>query len=114
MTRKELGKRLKVLREFRKKTQEELADLLGCDINTIYHYESGRRQPNIEKLSEIVKALDFQIVDVLTTEKIYIDVHDASEQLAKVKDRTAMLSDIAELKVLLIEIRDLLKRNASS
>lgn len=48
--KKILGKILKSLRESKKYTQKEVAELIGCSPQAYNYYESGKREPSIETL----------------------------------------------------------------
>lgn len=65
-----LGARLRTLREDRGLTVERVAELMtdyGYDISTptLYHWENGRRQPSIDALPYLAKALKVRIVDLM-------------------------------------------------
>jgi len=49
--------RLKELREKAKLTPEQVAEALGMNLSSIYHWESGTRAPNIADLPAVAKAL---------------------------------------------------------
>lgn len=51
------AQRLKGLREMSGLTQSELALKIGCDPSAIARFEAGRREPNLENLTKLVKAL---------------------------------------------------------
>ena len=55
------GKKLKLIRLFRKLTQKELAIMSGLTDATIRNYELGNRSLNIEQLRKIVDALESDI-----------------------------------------------------
>ena len=49
--------RLKELREKAKLTPEQVAEALGMNLSSIYHWESGTRAPNIGDLPAVAKVL---------------------------------------------------------
>lgn len=53
-----LGNKLKRLRKFRKKTQEELASSVGLTAKGIGRYETGDRIPKKEIISKLAQALN--------------------------------------------------------
>lgn len=57
----ELGKALRNARESRNIKQQELAELMYCDISTISHYENERRTPNIHVLVQMADALNMSL-----------------------------------------------------
>lgn len=56
--KKEIGNKIKHLRQSKKITQQQLADLLGGDISrsTISNYEIGRRTPHLTELQRFARA----------------------------------------------------------
>ena len=62
-----IGKKIKRIRIFRKKTQVELANKVGLTGNRIIRYESGDRTPKIDMVKKIADALyvnEFAISDI--------------------------------------------------
>lgn len=64
MSKQTFAKRLKNIRELSGLTQAELADKAKVPVTSISHFESGRREPNLENLIKLVKALGIS-ADVL-------------------------------------------------
>ena len=61
--------RLKMLREKAGWTVEELAEQLGVSDQTVYYWETGRRQPKISDLPKIAQVLGVKRVkDILPTQ----------------------------------------------
>lgn len=52
------GDRLKILRERKGYTQEQLGELIGAAKTTISNYESGKREPDVEKIKKLARVLD--------------------------------------------------------
>lgn len=52
---------IKQLREFRGKTQHELANLCELEYQVIQRWEQGRGRPSIGKLRTVLRALDFEL-----------------------------------------------------
>ena len=64
MSKQTFAKRLNNIRELSGLTQAELADKAKVPVTSISHFESGRREPNLENLIKLVKALGIS-ADVL-------------------------------------------------
>lgn len=59
--KKLLGQRIKYFRKTKKLTQEQLAELVGMEPNSISIIESGRNFPTLNSLEKIAKALDIEL-----------------------------------------------------
>lgn len=59
---------IKVWREYRRLTQQQLADKAGISKPYLSQIETGKRTGTTEILSAIAKALDVSLDDVVTTE----------------------------------------------
>lgn len=59
--KKLLGQRIKYFRKSKKLTQEQLAELVGMEPNSISIIESGRNFPTLNSLEKIAKALDIEL-----------------------------------------------------
>ena len=57
----EIGKKIKERRDTLEITQPDLAEMAGVNINTIYNIESGRGNPTLSKLNNIVDILGMEI-----------------------------------------------------
>lgn len=64
-----IGENIKKIREEKKMSMSYLADKLKISKSTISRYESGQREPNIETLNKIAKALDVTINDIVRNEE---------------------------------------------
>ena len=66
-----IGARILSARRAKVYTQEELAALVHTTKATISRYENELREPNVDQLAQIAKALDVHMVDLLpkTTEE---------------------------------------------
>lgn len=56
---------LKRIRTERNLTQEQLANLIGVSKFTIRNYEQGQREPSLELLESLVKALECNYTDLM-------------------------------------------------
>lgn len=66
----DIGEKIKKLRNDKKMTQSQLAELCGISRNALINYEQDKRKPNIEILSKISKNLNVSISFFNTDEKI--------------------------------------------
>ena len=60
---------IKVWREYRELTQQQLADTAGISKPYLSQIETGKRMGTMEILSAIAKALDVSLDEVITTNK---------------------------------------------
>ncbi len=67
-----LSERLKFIRETRKMTQAELAKQSGLTQATIANLESGRKDPSIQTLENLARALDIHIATLFSSEDVYV------------------------------------------
>ncbi len=65
MTEKELGERLKNIREVRRISQFRLADMMGTEQSTIAKIEKGAGYPKLSTLYKIGEALNIPVSDIL-------------------------------------------------
>lgn len=83
---KQVGERIKNLRQQLGLTQAELADKVGFTSQTVSNWESGSREPDIEalvKLSSLFNvSLDFLLSGKKEEEKITLDDMDAEKRLS--------------------------------
>jgi transcriptional regulator with XRE-family HTH domain len=61
-----LGQRLAQLRRARGLTQDELAERMGIERETVSRAERGLTDPPLSKLIEICKVLDFPVAELIT------------------------------------------------
>lgn len=69
-----LGDKIKLYRESKKMTQNEVADVLNVSPATISKYESNTLEPNIESLKRLAELFDISIDELLKDEKEENDV----------------------------------------
>lgn len=67
-----LAERMKYLRESRSLTQKDLAELAGISQATIAHIEKETKDPSVETLEKIAKALDIHIATLFSTNDIFV------------------------------------------
>ncbi|HBK02110.1 MAG TPA: hypothetical protein DDY77_03670 [Clostridiales bacterium] len=72
MTTKEVGERVKSLREERKLKKNELANIAGISPTYINDIEAGRKCPTVEYLSFICDALNVSLSQFFSEEQLPI------------------------------------------
>lgn len=88
--KKKLGLKIKELRKRKGLTQEELAELIQMEQNSISVMESGRNFPTLGTLEKIAKVLDVNLSDFFDYDYIEdIDVIKASAEdiISKMDDK---------------------------
>ena len=67
------GQNLKILREERGLTQEDLSKMIGVSSKTISRYESGESKPRYPRIyDDIAEALEIDKLDLLSSEDAFI------------------------------------------
>lgn len=64
-TPKQMGRRIKTLREDRDMSRAQLAELAGISREYIRHLEAGRSDPTVGTLQKIAKALGVKLEDLV-------------------------------------------------
>ena len=88
--KKKLGLKIKELRKRKGLTQEELAELIQMEQNSISVMESGRNFPTLGTLEKIAKVIDVNLSDFFDYDYIEdIDVIKASTEdiISKMDDK---------------------------
>lgn len=62
------GERLRAARESKGYTQQQIADYMKIDKSTYCGYETGKRQPDVQKIKQISKILGISGDDLLETD----------------------------------------------
>lgn len=62
------GERLRAARESRGYTQQQVADYMKIDKSTYCGYETGKRQPDVQKIKQLSKFLGVSGDDLLETD----------------------------------------------
>ena len=57
----EIGEKIKERRDTLGITQPDLAEMAGVNINTIYNIESGRGNPTLSKLNNVLNILGMEL-----------------------------------------------------
>lgn len=69
-----LGEKIKLYRENKNMTQNEIAEILGVKATTISKYEAGTLEPNIESLKKLAELFDVSIDELLKEDDEKFDV----------------------------------------
>ena len=65
---KEVGLKIREIRESKKLSIMELADKLNVEYNNMIRIEKGRTNPTLATLYKICQALDIRLVDIVDVE----------------------------------------------
>src|SRR5712692_8967025 len=84
---KELGQRLRKLRESRGHTQEEIADVLGIPRSSVVQMESGNRSVDSMELMKLASELGFDPKDLFAEE--FSEQRDSVTALFRAEPRIA-------------------------
>lgn len=89
-----LGKQVKLLRVYKKMTQEDLAELVGIDIRQLARIESGESFATSETIEKLSKALGVSYKDLFDFENFTIsDVENmTSDDILKFKNNYSKLN----------------------
>ena len=63
VTSKEIGHKIKMLRQQSGLSQEKLAEMVGLTFQSIQKYESGQTTINVMKLQQIAEALEVSVTE---------------------------------------------------
>lgn len=69
-----LGDKIKLYREDKKMTQNEIANILDLSTATVSKYESGALEPNIESLKRLAELFEISIDELLNDEEDKFDI----------------------------------------
>lgn len=87
--KKKLGLKIKELRKRKGLTQEELAELIQMEQNSISVMESGRNFPTLGTLEKIAKVLDVNLSDFFD----YDYIEDINDIKASTEDIISKMDD---------------------
>jgi len=102
----EFGKRVKQLREMQNFSQEQLAELIGVEYQTISRIETGMYFTGYENLKKIAHALNVEIKDLFNFSEKY-DRTELYNKITDLLDKTSageleffykLINDFMELK----------------
>ena len=69
-----LGEKIKIYRENKNMTQNEIAEILGVKPATVSKYESGALEPNIESLKRLAELFEISIDELLNDQEDKFDI----------------------------------------
>ncbi len=81
-----LGDKIKLYRENKKMTQNEVADILSVSSATISKYESGALEPNIESLKRLAELFEISVDELIREDEFDISKINILEVLREQKD----------------------------
>ena len=84
-----IGDAIQYYRKKRKITQKQLAETIGCSMNSISRYENGKREPCGKTVQEIAHALSVSVA------ALYVDAQDGCEK----KESTNDTQDKLDIKI---------------
>ena len=64
----EIAEKIRYFRRHRGLSQEQLAQRVGINVNTIRKYELGHRKPKIDQLKKIADGLEISVIEFLDIE----------------------------------------------
>lgn len=80
-----LSENIKKYRKEKGMTQEELANKCGLSKNGLWNYENGKREPNIETLTKIARALNISTGDLLGNDSI-IEINEGGTKIKNLQE----------------------------
>lgn len=87
-----LGDKIKYLRELRKLTQKELAAISNVSQATIAHIEKQSKDPSLDTLNKLAKALDIHAATFFTSNEVFVfDLKRLRRKYTHVDDLTPHL-----------------------
>lgn len=101
---KKLGQFIKLLREERNISQEEMAKSLDVSKSTVSLYESGERKPSLKRLTNIAEILEIPLGKLLELEAVKADIDIAlraegisNEDIKRIKNYIKLIKDSERL-----------------
>ena len=95
---KEIGKKIKSIRESKQISQSQLAKKAGIAQSTLSYIENGKKNPQFHTLSSICKALDTSVLELFAygEEELSIKIFEENKKLSihlVVKNKDLSLSE---------------------
>lgn len=103
-----LGDRLRQLREDRGLDQRDLAEYLSIDRSTYGKYETGKSNPDLEKLSTLAAYFNVTVDWLMGRSKLKNPERDYKETMDFVKDLMVMLNENGHNLTDKMEVLDLI------
>ena len=82
-----IGENIKLLRNKKGLTQEELANKCGLSKNGLWNYENNKRQPTTKVLEKIATGLDVDLLTLMSDNNDMIEQKDLNRLKKEVKDK---------------------------
>lgn len=95
-----IGEKIKLYRERKKLTQEQLGNLIGVKGATITRYEKGDRQPKIEQFSKLAEALGCLPVDLLDDDTSTLEKWNVEYNAPQLKEDVLILEIMEKFNIL--------------
>lgn len=76
----EIAEKMRYFRRLRGLSQEQLAERVEINVNTIRKYETGRRKPKLEQLKKIAGGLEISVIEFLD-----IEIENEADLIAAMK-----------------------------
>ena len=99
-----IGQKVRIAREFRKMSQEELGQVIGLKKSKISHFENGSQTLNSDQLSIIIKHLNvdpryfFDKQDDKAPKDLYLYVSEAAAEYENPKKYDDLVREIQDMK----------------
>ena len=90
-----IGNKIKQLREERKMTQKDIAEILDVEPGTISKYESGTIEPSIESLKKLSETFNVTIDELLKEDGEKFDISKINI-LEVLREQKEMCTNMAE------------------
>ncbi len=103
---KNFGNNLKRLRESKNLTQEELAELIGVEYQTISRIETGLYFTSYENLQKIAQALNVTIADLFDFQNEKLSKQELIKIITKIL-KTSNANDVEFIYKILLEYKKL-------
>lgn len=78
----QIGNRIRKLRTEKGFTQKEMAEMIGIPYSTYSNYENNNREPSLEQLNKIAKALNLTLQNLISPGSITTEVILDSDEMA--------------------------------
>lgn len=99
-SRKLLGKRIRYLRKRNNLSQEQFAELIGIDPNSVSRIECGVHYPSMDTLEKISEVLGVELRDLFIFSK-----KETAEEMRAFLVRTASEVDVEKLREIVRAVR---------
>lgn len=104
---KEIGEKVRVIREKKKKTQEKFAEELGISPSYLGKLERGQKNFTIGMLYKIAEKNNISVANLLCDENELLQCWEFATKDLKLKDKQELLN---VLRMLLKTLNDIIKR----